>query len=249
MLRIKYVNPVGTGELDEYFAEQLEGSAGKGVEIEVCHLELGAAPEGPFLPRLPFYQGVLFETLKRAEDEDFDGAVIGCSGDPGLFEARRMLRMPVTAPLEAALHLAAGLHPRVAILVAEGFEAHVLYEDLARHYGLGHLISEILTVPMEYPDADRLRRLMDEDPAQACGLVLECHRAVLSDGALELARGALERGAGVIYAGCTLWTGEMLDGFRAALQAPVIDPAQAAVLMAAAAARARRGARRPMEVV
>jgi allantoin racemase len=247
-MRIKYVNPVGTGELDDYFAEQLEGAAGDDVEIEVCHLELGEAPEGPFLPRLPFYQGVLFETLKRAEDDGFDGAVIGCSGDPGLFEARRMLRMPVTAPLESALHLAAVLHPRVAILVADGFEAHVLYQDLARHYGLAHLISEILTVPMQYPDADRLRRLMSEDPSAGCNLVIERHGAVLSDAALELARGALERGAGVVYAGCTLWTGEMLHAFRAELQAPVIDPGQAAVAMAVAAARARRGAARAVEV-
>lgn len=248
MLRIKYVNPVGTGELDGYFDEQLAGAAGDGVSVDVCHLDLGIAPDGPFLPRLPFYQGVLFETLKRAEDDGYDAAIIGCSGDPGLFEARRMLRIPVTAPLEAALYLAATLHPRVAILVPDGFEAHVLYQDLARHYGLGHLISEILTVPMEYPDAAHLRRLMHEDPAAGCALVIERHRAVLSGPALELARGVLKRGAGVVYAGCTLWTGEMLEAFRAELGAPVIDPGQAAVVMAAAAARVRRGAERLLEV-
>jgi allantoin racemase len=248
MVRVKYVNPVGTGELDSYFQEQIAATAGEGIEVDVCHLELGAAPEGPFLPRLPFYMGVLFETLKAAEDDGYDAAVIGCSGDPGLFEARRMMRMPVTAPLEAALHLAATLHPRVAILVADGFEAHVLYRDLARHYGLDHLISEILTVPMHYPDPERIRVLMNVDPAAACIEVVERHRDVLSGPALELARGALERGAGVIYAGCTLWTGEMLTPFAADLGAPVIDPAQAAVLMAAAAARARRTAVRPLEL-
>jgi Asp/Glu/hydantoin racemase len=240
-VRVKYVNPVGTGELDSYFQDRLAGAAGGDVEIEVCHLELDAAPEGPFLPRLPFYQGVLFETLKRVEDDGYDAAVIGCSGDPGLFEARRMLRMPVTAPLEAALHLAATLHPRVAILVADGWDAHVLYHDLARGYGLDHLISEILTVPMEYPDPDRLRELMATDPADACRLVIERHRAVLEGPALELAQRALRRGAGVVYAGCTLWTGEMLVPFRAALGAPVLDPGQASVTMAAAAARARAG--------
>jgi allantoin racemase len=248
MVRVKYVNPVGTGELDRYFQENLAGSAGEGVEVDVCHLELSEAPDGPFLPRLPFYQGVLFETLKRAEHEGYDAVVIGCSGDPGLFEARRMLRIPVTAPLEAALHLAATLHPRVAILVADGFEAHVLYQDLARHYGLAHLISEILTVPMEYPDPDRLRAFMREDPYAACQSVVERHRAVLAGAALELARSAVDRGAGVVYAGCTLWTGEMLGPFRDALGAPVIDPGQAAVLMAAAAARARQAAVRPLVV-
>ncbi|MBM3676422.1 MAG: hypothetical protein FJW96_00855 [Actinobacteria bacterium] len=239
MIRIKYVNPVATGELDDYFAEQLNGIVGDDVQVDVCHLELGEAPEGPFLPRFPSYQGVLFETLKQAEDDGYDGAVIGCSGDPGLFEARRFLKIPVTAPLEASLHVASLLHPRVAILVADGWEAHVLYQDLARNYGLERVISEILTVPMEYPDEERLAQLMRDDPQAGCQVVVDRHCAVLSDAALRLAREALDRGAGSIYAGCTLWTGSMLDDFREALGAPVIDPGQTAVVMAAAAARVR----------
>ncbi len=247
-MRIRYVNPVGSGELDAYFEEQLAGCAGEDVEVSVGHLELPETPDSPFLPQEPLYQGVLFATLKAAQEDGYDGAVIGCSGDPGLLEARRFLDMPVSAPLEAALHLGASLHQRVAILVADGFEAHVLYRDLARYYGLDHVIGEILTVPMEYPDPGRLERLMHEDPAAAQQMVIERHRAVLSDVAVGLARGAIERGSGVVYAGCTLWTGEMLAGFREELGVPVIDPGQAAVLMATAAARAKRGVRRPAAV-
>jgi allantoin racemase len=228
-LRIKYVNPVGSGELDAYFEEQLAGCAGEDVAVSVGHLDFPEAANSPFLPREPFYQGLLFETLNAAQDDGFDAAVIGCSGDPGLLEARRFLSMPVSAPLEAALHLAASLHQRLAILVADGFEAHVLYRDLARFYGLDHLIADILTVPMEYPDEG------------TTSLVIDRHRAVLDGVALDLARGAIERGAGVVYAGCTLWTGDMLANFRRDLGAPVIDPGQASVLMATAAARARRG--------
>jgi allantoin racemase len=242
-MKILYVNPVGSGTLDAWFEEQLAGCAGPDVAVETCHLELDGDAKSPFLPQQPFFHGVLHERLARAQDDGYDAAVIGCSGDPGLVEARRMLEMPVTAPLEAALHLASVLHQRVAILVADGFEAHVLYQDLARIYGLSHVISEILTVPMRYPDAERLERLMRDDPDTACGLVLERHRAVLEDEALELARGALQRGAGAIYAGCTFWTGSRLQPFREALGAPVVDPGQAAVLLAAAAARARQGVR------
>jgi allantoin racemase len=236
MLRIRYVNPVGSGALDAYFDEQLAGSAGADVEIGTVHLELGDGERGPFLPRLPLYQGVLFETLHQAERQGFDGVVIGCSGDPGLAEARRMLRIPVAAPLDAALHLVAQLGQRVAILVADGFSAHVLYQDLARQYGLQHLISEIITVPMSYPDPASLDGSQSEER-----LVLDRHRAVLGDIALELAAGAIECGADAIYAGCTLWTGEMLGPFRERLGVPVIDPAQAAVAMAVAAARVRVG--------
>jgi Asp/Glu/hydantoin racemase len=244
-LRINYVNPVGSGDLDSYFAEQLEGCAGDGVEVTVGHLELPDRPDSPFLPQEPLYQGVLFAALKAAQAEGFDGAVIGCSGDPGLIEARRFLNMPVSAPLEAALHLGSMLHQRMAILVADGFEAHILYRDLARYYGLEHVIGEILTVPMAYPDPERLERLMHDDPATAQQTVIERHRAVLGDVAVELARGAISRGCGAVYAGCTLWTGDMLGPFREELAVPVVDPGQASVLMAVAAARARRGVPQP----
>jgi len=78
----------------------------------------------------------------------------------------------------------------------------VLYRDLARHYGLDHLISEILTVPMEYPDPGLLARLMSTDPSRGCEMVLQRHRAVLDGAALDLARGALERGACYLGAHC-----------------------------------------------
>jgi Asp/Glu/hydantoin racemase len=243
-MQIRYVNPVGDGALDAYFAEQLAGCAGPEVAVIVSHLNLAESATSPFLPDKPFYQGVLFQTLFAAQEEGVDGVVIGCSGDPGLLEARRMLRIPVAAPLDAALHLTAQLHQRVVILVADGFEAHVLYRDLARYYGLDHLISEIITVPMRYPDPDRLERLMLEDPEEATRLVLERHAAVIEGEGAALAQAALRRGAGVVYPGCTFWTGTMLDGLRAQLDAPVLDPGAGAVLMAVAAARARIGAHR-----
>ena len=51
----------------------------------------------------------------------------------------------------------------------------VTKEDLARYYGLEHVVSEILTVPMTYPDPALLERLMRENPDAACHLVLEPH--------------------------------------------------------------------------
>jgi Asp/Glu/hydantoin racemase len=242
-VRILYVNPVGSGELDRHYEELLAGCAGADVEVAATHLDLPEVPESPFLPQEPYYHAALFKTLMRAQHDGFDGVAIGCSGDPGLIDARRFLEIPVAAPLDSALHLAAQLHQRLAILVADGFEAHVLYRDLARYYGLSHLISEILTVPMAYPDPERLEQLMRDDQSEAMRLVMDRHRSVLLDDALELARGAVARGAGVVYAGCTFWAGEMLDPFRRALGVPVIDPAKGAVAMAAAAARSSVAAR------
>lgn len=240
-MQIRYVNPVGTGVLDGYFAEQLKGCAGPDVEVTVSHLDLPETPDSPFLPeKYPFYDA-LHREVKRAEEGGCDGVVIGCSGDPGLIDSRRMMSIPVTAPLESALHLTALLGARVAILVAEGFRAHILYQDLARYYGLEHLISEIVTIPMSYPDPEDLERLMRIDPGEASHLVVERHRAVLENEALDLATQAVDRGADIIYPGCTLWTGSMLEGFRSALVVPVLDPGASGIQMAVAAARARVG--------
>lgn len=241
-MHIRYLNPVATGSFDTYFEEQLSGCAGADVAISVEHLMLPEAGS-PFLAQDQSYQGALHAALHKAQSDGCDGAVIGCSGDPGLLDARRALEIPVSAPLEAALHLVPLIGQRVVILVADGFKAHVLYQDLARYYGLDHLISEILTVPMEYPDPEALAELMHSDPDEAARVVLRRHEDVLGDVALELATGALGRGADVVYPGCTFWTGSMLDAFRAEIGAPVIDPGGAAVAMAAAAVRG--GARRP----
>lgn len=240
-MEIRYVNPVGTGVLDGYFAEQLSGCAGPDVEVTVSHLDIPETPDSPFLPEKYPFSEALHRELRSAEEDGCAGVVIGCSGDPGLIDSRRLLSIPVTAPLESALQLTALLGARVAILVAEGFRAHILYQDLARYYGLDHLISEIITVPMSYPDAGELERLMRTDPGEASHLVVERHRAVLEHEALDLARQAVDRGADVIYPGCTFWTGSMLEGFRSALAVPVLDPGASGIQMAVAAARARVG--------
>lgn len=239
-MRILYVNPSATGEFDEYFEEQLTGCAGPDVDVIVRHLDLPGWPQTPFVPDNPAYLGAMFQALTDAQEEGFDAAVIGCCDDPGLLDARRSLRMPVVGPLEAGLHLASVLHSRVALLVPDGFNSHILDADNARTYGFSHIISEIQIVPMNYPDEESSERLLRENPDLLRSSIIGCHTSTLEGYALEVAHAAVRRGAGVIFPACTLWTGEMLEGFQAALGVPVIDPGRGAVLVAAAAARSKR---------
>jgi Asp/Glu/hydantoin racemase len=239
-MQILYVNPSATGEFDDYFHHQLAGCAGPDVDVIVRHLDLPGWPQTPFVPDNPAYLGPMFQALTDAQEEGFDAAVIGCCDDPGLLDARRALDMPVVGPLEAGLHLASLLHSRVAILVPDGFNSHILDADNARIYGLSHIISEIQIIPMNYPDEESSLRLLREDPELLRSSIIGCHTTTLDGYALEVARAAVRRGAGVIFPACTLWSGEMLEAFRDALGVPVIDPGRGAVLMAAAAARARR---------
>lgn len=234
MAKILYINPEETGIWNDYFRQILSRAARPETEIVVKHLPLGedlmgrvsiARTGSTYPPYIPLSQGEMYRALLDAEQEGFAAAIIGCSADPGLDMAKRMVNIPVTAPLEAGLYLAALLRQRVAVLIPSGFAAaHILYEDLAYAYGMERRIAWIGYVNVEYPPDDYLQGLMAKDPDQAREVILECHRQSVTHEVAQAARKAIrEYGAGAVYCGCTFWTG-MLDPLAADLGVPVIDP-------------------------
>ena len=54
-----------------------------------------------------------------ADREGFDGAMVACSGDPGVAEARSLTSLPVVGPFEAALHLACGYAYKFGVVTVE----------------------------------------------------------------------------------------------------------------------------------
>jgi len=217
----------------------LNRAASPGTQVDVTYLPQPGEPAAPFLPAVPFFHGPLFRRIKRAEEEGYDGVIIGCAADPGLSEAKRLVSIPVTAPLEANLHLATMLRARVTVMLPAGAEARTRYWDMARAHGLDHKIASIVSVDLHYPPQDECIRMMHEEPEQLLKLILEDHRQELRGRIAEQARRAiLEDGAQAIFLGCTLWTGmagilaEALEGtadplddrFAETLKVPVLDP-------------------------
>lgn len=242
MRKILYINPEETGIWNDYFQQTLSRAARPDTEVVVSHLALGdhlmsqvslARTGSTYPPYIPLSQGEMYRALMQAETDGFDAAIIGCSADPGLDMAKRTVHIPVTAPLEAGLYMAAALRQRVAVLIPAGFDqAHVLYEDLAHAYGMERRIAWVGYVDVEYPPDDYLQQLMETDPDQARSVILACHRDSLHKEVARLARQAItEHGAGAIYCGCTFWTG-MLDPLAEELGVPVIDPGVAPLRLA-----------------
>jgi allantoin racemase len=230
--RIIYISPGGSGLYDDHYQQVLSEAVLPGTRVDCVHLPLEEEADSPFLSPYPFYHSELFRTIKGAEDDGYQAAIIGCSADPGLLEARRMVDMPVTGPLEANLHLASMLRKRVAILVPGTDEESRLYWDLATSYGLARPIAEIVPLDLHYPPAEELARVMREDPQQVKETVLRCHRDILDSELPAIAREVMKRsGAGAIYCGCTLWTG-MLEPVARALGVPVLDAGIGALRMA-----------------
>jgi allantoin racemase len=75
------------------------------------------------------------ENALAAEQQGYDGFVLGHFQDPGLYEARSAVRMPVIGTGEATLHFAAQLGRRIALVsIDRVFE--VWHLEQAERYGL-----------------------------------------------------------------------------------------------------------------
>ena len=224
MAKILYIKCGGTDIMNRHYQAILDQAALAGTEVVVTHLWRLEEEKTPFLPELPTYQGELFRVIKEAEDQGYTGVIIGCTADPGLFEAKRMVKIPVTAPLEANLHLAAIMATRVSIIVPAGVSARMRYYDLSRLYGLEHIISSIYSVDLGYPPPYKLEALMKDEPGRLLETILQCHQQALDHDVPKIAEKAIsEDGATSIFCGCTLWSG-MLGPLAENLKVPVLDP-------------------------
>jgi allantoin racemase len=71
-----------------------------------------------------------------ADREGFDGAMVACSGDPGVGEARSLASIPVVGPMEAALHLACGYAYKFGVVTVEDRAWSEVCEMLVASNGL-----------------------------------------------------------------------------------------------------------------
>jgi allantoin racemase len=74
-----------------------------------------------------------------AEQDGYDGFVMGHFQDAGLYEARSAVRIPVVGTGEATLHLAAQLGRRIGLVSIDPIFA-VWHHEQAERYGLAHRV-------------------------------------------------------------------------------------------------------------
>ncbi len=134
-----------------------------------------------------FYEHIaihkILEQCIQAEREGYDGIALNCFYDPGLREARELVRIPVSAPCESSLHVASMLSAgKFSILVGRKKWIPKM-ADNARIYGLDSKIASWrvldLTVP-EMKDVEKTevailreaRAAVEEDLAEC--IVLGC---------------------------------------------------------------------------
>jgi allantoin racemase len=159
------------------------------------------------------------EHVRSAKERGMDAVVIACFSDPALAAARESTTVPVVGIQESALHLAARLGEKVAILsTGSGTGPGRLGEVLRGR--LGHQFASCRRLGLSVSDTVRDRDLVMQR------LVETGRRAMEEDG------------AEVFVLGCA-GLGDLAPRLSDALGTPVIDPNAAALKTAEALADLR----------
>jgi allantoin racemase len=201
--RILWINPVGTDVFDRPIEDFLNSAKAPDTEIKVISLE-----RGPMHLEYHYYDALILadtlHELKRAEREGYDGAIIGCFYDPGLREAREITeKMVVTAPAEAAMHIATTLGHSFSVVVGRKKWIPKMHENVV-HCGFQDRLASFKPVDLGVYDFQR-----DKE---------ETERRLRA-----AAKEAIEQdGAEVIILGCTIEFG-FYKRLQEDLGVPVID--------------------------
>ena len=171
-MRIKVINPNTTVSMTEKIRAAASAVAAPGTEI------LAVSPaKGPRSIETPYDEAVavigVLDEIGQGESQGFDGYVIACFGDPGLFAAREMTRAPVVGIAEAAM--------RMASFVSDGFTiismpSHALpgMERLVQAYDMKGKCRRIRMLDMPILD-------LEDDASNSKRLVVQACRAALEE--------------------------------------------------------------------
>lgn len=142
-MRIFWQSFTDVGQNAPYHAaltSDLNAIAGPGTTVDV----FGMSPPDRDFGRLTEFRCSVMavDNAIEAERHGYDAFVMGHFQDPGLYEARSALRIPVVGAGEATLHAAAQLGRRIGLVsIDPSFEVYHL--EQADRYGLGGRVGPI----------------------------------------------------------------------------------------------------------
>ncbi|HPT64607.1 MAG: aspartate/glutamate racemase family protein [Acetomicrobium sp.] len=200
--KLMYISPVGyntyDNEIENYLLKYAENCT-------ICATSLSKAP---YHLEYLYYSALigpeLLNTIKQAEIDGFDAAIIGCFYDPFLYEAREMSdRLVVTAPCEASLSIATKLGASFSIIVGRRKVIPYMKENV-RKYGFENRLASFRSVELGVLDFQEKKELAEER------ILKEAERAVKEDG------------AEVIILGCTKEFG-FFEKIQDCIGVPAID--------------------------
>jgi len=159
------------------------------------------------------------------EAHAIEAVSIGCFYDPGMWELREALGVPVVGIAEASLMLGGFLASRLAVLIGD-WKWLPKMEQNARHTGMAHRICAWKSIELSV-------QAIQDDPEG-------CYQAIYRE---ALAARDEDHAEGIIL-GCAALTGTAAR-LQGDLRIPVVDPVAAGYLVACALATSAVGQTRP----
>ena len=201
--KIMFITPVGTAAFDEHISSILDRVRRNDVQPTVVHLAKGPT-HLEYHSYEPLVTHDMLNEIRRAEAEKFHAVVIGCFYDPGLREARELVRIPVIGPAESTMLVACTLGHKFSILVGRRKWIPKM-ESNARLYGLKDRLASIRPLEIRVTEMLAQQKKLKESTAREARAAVE------------------EDGAEVIVMGCTAESG-FADELSKALGVPLLDP-------------------------
>jgi allantoin racemase len=163
-MRILVVNPNTTESMTEKIAVSARAAASDGTLIEAATSKMGPASIEGYYDEAFAVPG-LVQAIVAGEKAGVDGAVIACFDDTGLDAARSVVAIPVIGICEAAVHVAAPLAHRFAIVTTLSRSIPPLEMLVARYGAASRCVVRAAEVPvlaLEEADGDALAKIEDE---------------------------------------------------------------------------------------
>ncbi|WP_414442091.1 aspartate/glutamate racemase family protein [Burkholderia sp. 22PA0106] len=224
-MKIKLINPNTTQRMTDAMGRCAREVVNAGTAVVAVSPTMGPPSIESHYDDALAVPGLLAE-IAAGERDGFDGYVIACFGDPGLYAAREISRGPVVGIAEAAMHAASVLAPGFSVVTTLSRTCGLAWH-LAERYGMQRFCRNVRATDVAVLELDR-----PGSPARQL-IVDECRRALDEDG------------AGAIVLGCA-GMAEFAREVEQAIGAPVVEGVTAAVkwvemLIALRLSTAKRG--------
>jgi len=164
----------------------------------------------------------LLRVVRKGEKQGYNAIIINCFGDPGLDEARKMVRIPVVGAGEASFLNVKEAKKRFTVITTVQ-EAVARVRRNAHKHGAEPFLASIRPLNMHVPELVQKQRL---------------RKALLNEGKKALKEDHVD----IIVLGCTAMAGNA-EWLSKKLDVPVIDPTKAALDKAVEQIKAKEGRR------
>ncbi|MGI6425682.1 MAG: aspartate/glutamate racemase family protein [Tepidanaerobacteraceae bacterium] len=206
--RILYIDPVGK----EYYTPEIKDFI-REIKADGSDVDMVCLERGPGNLEYMYYETLvmldIIHLVKKAEKEGYDGAVIGCFYDPGLFQAREITNIVVTGPGEASMSLASTLGYKFSILAGRQKWVPIIMENVQK-YGYKDKVASVKTLELGVED-------FYKDLSHTKDMIKQMGKEAIDND-----------GAEVVILGCTMQFG-LYRELQEYLDVPVIDPIAAAL--------------------